>query len=160
AANERVINRLKRLYSKYGESDKVDCVVSVGGHAYRTDLRRQIFEFFNRSFKGDTRRVEDPDSGLNAEGKSRIHPTLLRVFPDDKDIPADSLNRKIDETFGMPARGELPTADRFDTWKQDLLRRLEVAGLRKGDGRALTSLSPVNFEAGAEVWTVVLNAQD
>jgi dienelactone hydrolase len=159
-ANDRIINRLKRLYSKYGESDKVDCVVSVGGHAYRTDLRRQIQEFFNRHLKGDPRRVEDPDSGLNAEGKNRINPLLLRVFPDDKDIPPDSLNRKIDEMFGIPARVELPAPDRFETWKQDLVRRLELAGLRKGDGRALTSLTPITFDSGAEVWTVVLGAMD
>jgi dienelactone hydrolase len=159
-ANERIINRLKRLYSKYGESDKVDCVVSVGGHAYRTDLRRQIQEFFNRHFKGDARRVEDPDSGLTSDGKNRINPVLLRVFPDDKDVPGETLNRKIDEMFGVPARVELPTADRFEIWKQDLIRRLDVAGLRKGDGRALTCLTPVTFDAGTEVWTVVLNSTD
>src|SRR5205814_2970274 len=108
-ANERIINRLKRLYSKYGESDKVDCIVSVGGHAYRTDLRRQIQEFFNRHFKGDSRRVEDPDSGLTPEGKPRINPVSLRVFPEDKDIPEDSVNRRIDEVFSPKRSEALPS---------------------------------------------------
>jgi dienelactone hydrolase len=160
-ANERIINRLERLYSKFGVSDKVDAMVSVGGHAYRTDLRRAVFEFFNRNLKQDAKPVLDPDSGLGPDAKTKkIEPFRLRVFPDDKDIPADSLNTKIDEIFLTPAKVELPAPDRFETWKQDLVRRLEVAGLRKGDGRALTSLTPVTFEAGAEVWTVVLNATD
>jgi dienelactone hydrolase len=161
SANERVINRLKRLYSKYGESDKVDGIVSVGGHAYRTDLRRSIFEFFNRHLKGDCRRVEDADSGLGADGKaSRIPGKDLRVFPEDKDIPADCRNTKIDEIFLTPAKVELPTPDAFDSWKKDLIARLEGTGLRRGDGRALTSLTPLNPDPSAEVWTVVLNAQD
>src|SRR6185503_16068532 len=161
SANERVINRLKRLYSKYGESDKVDCIVSVGGHAYRTDLRRSIFEFFNRHLKGDSRRVEDADSGLGEDGKaSRIPPKDLRVFPEDKDIPADCVNTKIDTIFVPAAKVELPTSEKFEAWKKDLLASLQRAGLRRGDGRALTSLTPVNADANAEVWTVVLNAQD
>jgi dienelactone hydrolase len=160
-ANERIINRLERIYSKFGVGDKVDAMVSVGGHAYRTDLRRAVFEFFNRSLKQDAKPVLDPDSGLDSDGKTRkINPASLRVFPYDTDIPADSQNTKIDEMFLSPAKVELPSADRFETWKQDLIRRLETAGLRKGDGRALTSLTPVTFDAGAEVWTVVLNATD
>ena len=161
SANDRVINRLKRLYSKYGESDRVDSVVSVGGHAYRTDLRRQIFEFFNRHLKGDCRRVLDADAGLGADGKaSRIPAKDLRVFPEDKDIPADCINTRIDEVFPTPAKVELPKPETFEAWRKDLIARLEVAGIRRGDGRALTSLTPVAFPPDAEVWTVVLNAQD
>ena len=37
--NERIIDRLERLYSLYGAGDRVDAVVSVGGHAYRQDIR-------------------------------------------------------------------------------------------------------------------------
>ena len=39
-ANERITNRLERLYSLYGASDRFDTVVSVGGHAYRQDIRQ------------------------------------------------------------------------------------------------------------------------
>src|SRR5439155_10725499 len=117
-------NRLKRLYSKYGESDKVDCIVSVGGHAYRTDLRRSIQEFFNRHFKGDARRVEDADSGLTPEGKNRINPVALRVFPEDKDIPADSINTKIDEEFSPALAIELPRPETFDAWRKAHVDRL------------------------------------
>jgi dienelactone hydrolase len=159
-ANDRIINRLKRLYSKFGESDKVDAIVSVGGHAYRTDLRRSIFEFFNRHFKGDARRVEDADSGLGPDGKTKIKPADLRVFAEDKDFPADQINTKLDETFVPVAKVAPPTAETFEAWRRDLIGGLERAGLRRGDGRALTSLTPVTFPADAEVWTVVLNAQD
>src|SRR6185295_13815601 len=99
-ANELIVNRLERLYSKFGASDKVDAMVSVGGHAYRTDLRRAVFEFFNRTLKQDAKPVTDADSGLAPDGKTKkIEPWRLRVFPEDRDIPADSLNTKIDEMF-------------------------------------------------------------
>jgi hypothetical protein len=161
SANDRVVNRLERLYSKFGVSDKVDAMVSVGGHAYRTDLRRAVFEFFNRTLKQDLRPVPDADAGLGPDPKTKkIEPSKLRVFPEDKDVPADSLNTKIDEMFLTPAKVELPAPGQFDAWKKDLIGRLEVAGLRRGDGRALTSLTPVDFGADADVWTVVLNATD
>jgi dienelactone hydrolase len=156
-ANDRIINRLERLYSKYGLSDKVDAMVSVGGHAYRTDLRRAIFEFFNRSLKKDLKPVTDPDMGTTGEkGKYRVDPARLRVFPEDKDFPADQLNTKIDETFVPVAKVELPKADGFEAWKKHLLDQLPRAGLRRGDGRALTVLK----SGGDDALTVVLNAAD
>ncbi len=42
-ANERIINRLKRLYSLFGASDRVNAIVSVGGHAYREDIRQAAY---------------------------------------------------------------------------------------------------------------------
>jgi cephalosporin-C deacetylase-like acetyl esterase len=124
-ANERIINRLERLYSKFGASDKVDAVVSVGGHAYRTDLRRSIFEFFNRTLKNDAGPVTDADSGLGPDGKpSRIPGRELRVFPEDKDIPADQLNTKIDEVFVPTAKLEVPKAEGYDAWRTAIVTRL------------------------------------
>jgi dienelactone hydrolase len=160
-ANERIINRLERLYSKFGVSDKVDAVVSVGGHAYRSDIRRSIFEFFNRTLKNDASPVEDADSGLGADGKaSRISPSDLRVFPTDADIPADQRNTKIDETFVETAKSELPKAENFDAWRKGLIGQLERAGIGRADGRALQCLTPFPSDPDAEVWTVVLNPQD
>src|SRR5258708_40299056 len=60
-ANERVISKLERLYSLYGAGDKVDAVVSVGGHAYRQDLRQAIYRFINMSLKEDARTVTDSE---------------------------------------------------------------------------------------------------
>jgi dienelactone hydrolase len=124
SANERVINRLERLYSKCGRSDDVDAMVSVGGHAYRTDLRRAIFEFMNRHLKGDLRPVADPDAGLKPDGKHWYEPEELRVFPEDKDFPADPLNTRIDESFVPVAKVEPPATGGYDAWRKDLLDRL------------------------------------
>jgi dienelactone hydrolase len=123
SANERIINRLKRLYGKYLESDQVESIVSVGGHDYRSDLRRAIFEFLNRHLKGDARRVQDADSGLTRDGKFRIDPSALRVM-EDRDIPADCRNSTIDETFLAPAILELPSPDQFVSWRDGLVDHL------------------------------------
>ncbi len=125
SANERVINRLERLYARYGAGDRVDAVVSVGGHAYRTDLRRAIFEFFNRHLRGDSRPVTDPDAGLGPDPKTPRIPTKdLRVFPEDSDLPKDQINTKIDESFVPAAKVELPGPGGFESWRGDLLERL------------------------------------
>ncbi len=162
-ANERIIARMERLYAKYGESDKVDAMVSVGPHAMRTDLRRAIFEFFNRHFKGDVKRVEDADMGLGADGKVRIKPASLRVFVEDKDIPADQINTKVDETFVTLAKPTLPKAGEFEAWKHDLVQRLGSSGVivRLGVDAPLVREKPLAGEAaGAGPTYIVLNAGD
>jgi dienelactone hydrolase len=155
SANERVISRLERLYAKFGASDQVDSVVSAGGHDYRTDIRRAVFEFFNRHFKGDARRIENPDAGLAPDGSHRIEYRQLRVFPEDRDLPLDQFNNRIDETFVQAAKLELPTADGFRPWRENLIGQLrkvsfpawpptaphvEVSGLgnRPSEGREAT----------------------
>jgi dienelactone hydrolase len=122
SANERISNRLEWLYARFGASDIFDTMVSVGGHAYRTDIRRAVFEFFNRHLKGDSRRVEDADSGLGPDPKTRRIPTAqLRVFPEDRDVPADQLNTRIDETFVPRAKVELPKPEGFENWRRGLV---------------------------------------
>ncbi len=121
SANERIINRLETLYAQFGASDKVDALVSIGGHAYRGDLRRGIFEWFNRHLKTDARPVSDADAGL----ARRIEPKDLRVFPEDKDLPADQRNTKIDEGFITVSRPVLPAASEFKDWQARLKRKLK-----------------------------------
>ena len=145
SANERVTNRLEHLYAYFGASDRMDTVVSIGGHAYRTDLRRAIFEFFNRTLKGDARRVTDPDSGRGEGRNPRIPIEQLRVFAEDSDIPKDQRNTRIDETFVPRAKPELPSAGGFPAWRSDLLHRLRGASFgawpeaRKHDPISLSS---------------------
>jgi dienelactone hydrolase len=127
SANERVSNRLARFYALFGAGDQVQSQVSVGGHGYRTDIRRATFEFFNRHFKGDARRVDDADVGLAPRGHFPIEPRELRVFPTDADLPKDQLNTKIDETFVARARLEPPSPGLFESWRRDLLDRLRKA---------------------------------
>jgi dienelactone hydrolase len=175
SANERAVNRLERLYAHFGASDKVEAMVSVGGHAYRTDLRRAIFEYFNRHLKGDAKPVTDPDMGLAAGGKQPHPHADLRVFPEDKDLPADQLNTRIDETFVAEAKPALPSADRFDSWRNASLDRLREATFRAWPAAGSPGFSQEKLlpEPGIEVplrplpanavdpeWLVVLNPDE
>ena len=127
-ANERISNRLERLYSLYGESDRVGTLVSVGGHAYRQDLREGIFGFLNAHLKGDARPVTDSEIDVVSEGRDPgrypIPIEKLRVFSTDADIPAAELNTKIDEHFVPLASIPPPSAGQFDSWKKKLLAEL------------------------------------
>src|SRR5690606_27078310 len=67
-ANQRVINRLESLYSLFGAGDLVDAVVSVGGHAYRKDIRQAAYRFINSHLKDDPRIVEDSERDIVSEG--------------------------------------------------------------------------------------------
>lgn len=102
-ANDRIINRLERVYSLYGKGGDVDAVVSVGGHAYRRDIRQAAFTFINTHLKGDPRPVTDSERDIVSEGSNPgpypIEPERLRVFPQDSDLPKDQLNTKIDESI-------------------------------------------------------------
>ena len=74
-ANERVINRLEMLYRLYGAGDQVDSVVSVGGHAYREDIRKATFRFLNIHLKQDPRPVLDSEIDLvTRDGNVQKHP--------------------------------------------------------------------------------------
>jgi dienelactone hydrolase len=125
--NERIIARLERLYSRFGAGDKVDAVISVGGHGYRADIRRAVFEFFNRHLKGVVQPVQDDSVGLRADGEPEIEMKKLRVFPEDADFPSDPINGRIDELFVSEGRPSLPAAGAFEAWREDLLRRLRDA---------------------------------
>jgi len=142
ANNERIIARLERLYSLFGASDVVDAVISVGGHGYRSDVRRAAYEFFNRHLKGDARRVVDPDAGVNADGSSALDRKLLRVFPEDTDFPKDHINTKIDELFVTLAKPALPATGKFELWRRDLLDRLRKAAFAAWPATAPAAYAP------------------
>ncbi len=129
-ANQRVINRLERLYSLYGAGDLVDSFVSIGGHAYRQDIRRAAYRFINLHLKNDPGLVEDSEVDLVTGPENNptypITPEKLRVFPQDSDIPKDELNTTIDRHFVPMARVEPPREGDFENWKTSLL-----AGLRE-----------------------------
>ncbi len=127
-ANERVINQLERLYSLYGAGDRVDSVVSVGGHEYRHDIRQAVYRFINTWLKDDSRPVTDSDVDIvefpPAKVVHPIEPARLRAFPSDKDIPADQLNTTIDVHFVPMARVTVPGDGQFEAWKKLLLAEL------------------------------------
>lgn len=184
ANNERIGVRLERLYSLFGAGDQVDEVISMGGHGYRTDVRRAVFEFFNRHLKGDARRVTDDQVGLNADGSPAIELKALRVFPEDTDFPRDYINKRIDELFVKFAKPTVPSPGKFEPWRRDLLDRLRRAAFAAWPEQAPSSYSTVlgaeprsekeTTEAGIEVfwrwmpgkkaggarWLIVLNADE
>jgi len=133
-ANQRVINRLERVYSLYGMSDFVDSVVSIGGHAYRQDIRQAAFRFINMHLKNDARIVTDSEVDLvtdsGSDQRHPIEPEKLRVFPKDSDIPADQLNTTIDEHFVPMAAVEPPRDGGYETWKAAILAELRRVAFR------------------------------
>lgn len=127
-ANQRVINNLERLYSLYGASDLVDSFVSIGGHAYRKDIRQAAYRFINTHLKNDPRIVEDSEVDIPAGPENnRTYPIAqekLRVFPQDSDIPADQLNTTIDQYFVPMANVEPPKPGEYEAWRSPLLVEL------------------------------------
>jgi dienelactone hydrolase len=121
--NRRVIARLRQLYKMYDKSELVDDYVSKGGHAYRPDLRIAVFKWINKHLKHDTGEVKDADFKA-LPGKE------LRVFPEEKDIPKDAINGKIDETFVPKANVKLPKESEFAEWKKGLLKELREKSFR------------------------------
>lgn len=133
-ANQRVINRLERVYSLYGRGDFVDSIVSIGGHAYRQDIRQAAYRFINMHLKNDAQVVTDSEvdlvTGPDNEPKHPIEPEKLRVFPKDSDIPSDQLNTTIDEHFVPVAQVEPPGKGQYESWKAALLKELRRVAFR------------------------------
>ena len=132
-ANQRVIQRLERLYSLYGAGDRVDAVVSIGGHAYRQDIRQSTFRFLNLHLKGQAAEVTDSEVDLVRGPRSGDHPIAperLRVFRTDDDLPTDQRNTVIDRHFVPMAEPPLPQPGQFARWRSELLRRLRAASFR------------------------------
>src|SRR5262249_2018787 len=73
--------------------------------------------------KGDTGEVKDAEFKM-LPGKE------LRVFPEDKDVPKDAINGKIDETFVPRAKVKLPEEGKFEEWKKGLVKELKERSLR------------------------------
>ena len=111
--NRRVIAKLRQVYKMYDKPDLVDEYVSKGGHDYRPDLRMAVFKWINKHLKNDTAPVKDADFKL-LPGKE------LRVFPEEKDVPKDAINGKIDETFVKRAEVKLPEKGKFAEWKKGM----------------------------------------
>ncbi len=83
-ANDRISNRMERCYSILGASDRFDTLVSVGGHAYREDIRRGVFQFMNLHLRQMGEPVLDAHADARFESDDRevpfFPPEQLRVF--------------------------------------------------------------------------------
>lgn len=167
-ANERIAARLERLYSLFGSGDLVDTVVSVGGHAYRRDLRRAIYRFMNTHLKGDPRPVDDSEVDLvTGSGRAVSHPIepeRLRAFKTDADIPTGEINTTIDQRFVAMAKLPLPADGGFDTWKKDILDEMARVTFRDLPWKAATALAPwtesraLDIESGIAVRMTTLRS--
>jgi hypothetical protein len=95
-----------------------DIGVTPGGHSDNVELRLMAYRWINNHLKGDNSEVAEPPLP-KIDGKD------LRVFPEDKDLPADSVNGKIDETFVKLATPYVPTSrDDFSKWSQRVREEL------------------------------------
>jgi len=122
--NRRIIARLRHCYDLLGKKDLVEEYVSKGGHDYRPDLRLAIFGFFNKHLKNDTGPIKDADFA-KTEGKD------LRVFPEDKDLPKDQINDRVDELFVPAVDVKLPEKkEDFAAWKAGLVKKLCESSFR------------------------------
>jgi dienelactone hydrolase len=139
--NERIIGRLRQLYKLYEKPELVDAHVSAGGHDYRPDLRLAIFRWINKHLKNDTGPVQDADD-------NPFTGPQLRVFPEDKDLPRDAVNARIDETFVPAARVKLPGPGEFAAWQKDLLAELRVKPFRRFPQR----VSPGTIEFDSDMF--------
>ncbi|MCL5282945.1 MAG: prolyl oligopeptidase family serine peptidase, partial [Planctomycetes bacterium] len=150
-ANQRVINNLERMYSLYGAGDFVDSFISIGGHAYRQDIRQAAYRFINMHLKNDARVVTDSEVDLvtGPENKRQypIPAEKLRVFPQDSDIPKDELNTTIDQHFVPMAKVEVPNQGEYEAWRAPILAELR----RVSFGYFPVRIPPAE---GAEGWLI------
>jgi len=121
--NRRIAERLRKCYEMLGAPQNFDDYVSKGGHDYRPDLRLAIFSFFQKHLKRDDSKIADADFP-KIDGKD------LRVFPEDKDLPKDAINAKVDEIFVPVAKVELPAAGKFKEWKAAHIKQLREKSFR------------------------------
>ncbi len=133
-ANDRIQARMERVYSLYGAGDQFDAVVSIGGHAYRKDIRQAAYRFLNTHLKNDPSPITDSEIDVVTErGMPENYPIplqKLRVFPTDEDLPRDRLNAEIDQHFvplGHPAK---PDSGNFASWKESLTKQIRAASFR------------------------------
>lgn len=163
-ANERVIARLERLYSLFGASDRVDALVSVGGHDYREDIRRGVYRFFNIHLRNDASPVTDSEIDVAVyKGNDRsypIPPEELRVFKDESEFPSDARNGRVDESFVIPTRAGIPDSGTFEGWRAERIAAIRERALRprgEGDDPGLAEIDiPEAAKGGSGVLLVSL----
>ena len=180
--NERIRARLAKLYNWYETKpgDLFDIGVTPGGHADNVELRLMAYRWISKHLKADNSETAEPPLPPFT-GKE------LRVFPEDSDLPSDSLNAKIDESFVTLAKPTTPkNKEEYHAWSQklrgELLDRvfrewpdqILAAEVREEmpDGRVILrtdneiSVLAARMQAGAvqekpkRLWLVVLNADE
>ena len=126
-ANERIRDRLAHLYRWYEKKpgDLFDIGVTPGGHSDNVELRLMAYRWINKHLKHDNAEVSEPPLPM-IDGKE------LRVFPEEVDLPQDSLNAKIDESFVTLAKPTTPTNKaEYAAWSKSLREGLSERVFRE-----------------------------
>lgn len=114
--NERIRARLAKLYNWYEKKpgDLFDIGVTPGGHSDNVELRLMAYRWISKHLKADNSETAEPPLPPFS-GKE------LRVFPEDSDLPKDSLNDKIDESFVTLAKPTMPkNKEEYSAWSRRL----------------------------------------
>ncbi len=159
-ANDRISNRLERLYSLYGASDVFDSFVSVGGHAYREDLRRGIYRFLNTHLKGDGRTVLDsevmrwrsPQRKISFLSRSSNCGSFrrMRIFQRIKQTPPST------KRLCPRAAPETVTKEAYSAWRERKLAELRALPFRQ----IPTQVEPAVLVGGRLGNTIELRTDD
>ncbi len=111
----------------YGAGDLVDSFVSIGGHAYRQDLRQGAYRFINTHLKNDPRPVPTARSiSRPVRVTSANTPSIPRAprLPHRRRPAEGRVEPTIDRHFVPMAKVEPPRAGAFETWKAPLMAEL------------------------------------
>ena len=153
-ANDRVIQRLERVWSLFGAGDRIDAVVSIGGHAYREDIRRAVYRFLNTHLKSDPREIDDSEGDLVVREGGKYHhpvpPEELRAFPTDDDLPQDRINASIDRVLAPRGRRPDLEAHGHDVWRR-VIRNVVLECLPQ-PGRSLPEAAGELVRDGDTIW--------
>jgi acetyl esterase/lipase len=118
--NERIRARLAKLYNWYEQrpGDLFDIGITPGGHRDNVELRLMAYRWISKHLKGDNSETAEPPL-------PPFPGQELRVFPEDSDLPKDSLNDRIDESFVELAKPTTPKSkEEYSDWSQRLRREL------------------------------------
>ena len=96
----RIHDKVRRIYKLYGATNKLGLAIAPGPHDEVPELQLAVLRWFNRHLKGEEKPIE-------IAVKKFFTPEQLRVF---NDLPTDSLNTNIAETFVPLAKSQKRSA--------------------------------------------------
>lgn len=91
-ATLRIHEKVKRVYSLYGATEKLGLIISPGPHADLQEHQIAVMRWFNKHLKGVETRVE-------TAAQPYFAPQQLKVFDQ---LPADAINTNIQARFVAP----------------------------------------------------------
>ncbi len=111
----RVHKRVRKIYELYGKPENLALQITAGPHKDTQELRVHAFRWFNHFLKNDDDLIRKP-------AEPAFEPEQLQVF---RELPKDSLNAKIQETFVAAAAPALPAnSDDWQAMRDDWLAKL------------------------------------